>query len=241
MRGRRKFLVALLDGVAMFGLSRLNPIHQYFRNLHICQMKFPFLILLSLATTGFGRSPAGDFNNAYGSRFQQQTQQKSSTFQSTAPDVVHRWNRIAIDATGLDHTPPAPGENRAFGEQLGPGRSSRAMVHIAIFDAMNATVGRYQSFTGVTTTRAFSLAAAVSQAAHDTLVSLFPSQTTAFDSALAQDLSRVKSKRGKANGVNLGRQIAAAVLASRVGDGSELPEERVGIDYVTSDLPGYWR
>jgi len=227
----------------MFGLSRLNPIHQYFRNLHICQMKFSFLILLCLATTGFGRSPAGDFNNAYGSRFQQQTQQKSSTFQSTAPDVVHRWNRIAIDATGLDHTPPAPGENRDFGEQLGPGRSSRAMaiVHIAIFDAMNATVGRYQSFTGVTTTRAFSLAAAVSQAAHDTLVSLFPSQTTAFDSALAQDLSRVKSKRGKANGVNLGRQIAAAVLASRVGDGSELPEERVGIDYVTSDLPGYWR
>ena len=42
-------------------------------------------------------------------------------------------------------------------------------------------------------------------------------------------------------GVNLGREIAAAVLASRVGDGSEQPEERVGIDYVTSDLPGYWR
>jgi len=51
----------------------------------------------------------------------------------------------------------------------------------------------------------------------------------------------VKSKRERANGVNLGRKIAAAVLASRVGDGSEQPEERVGIDYVTSDLPGYWR
>src|SRR5437588_9748291 len=117
------------------------------------KMKLSLLLLLSLTATGFGRSPAGDFKDAYGSRFQGQTQEKSSTFQSAAPDVVHRWNRIAIDATGLDHTPPASGEDRKFGEQLGPGRSSRAMaiVHIAIFDAINATVGRYQSFTGVTT------------------------------------------------------------------------------------------
>ena len=33
---------------------------------------------------------------------------------------LRRWNQIAIDASGLDHTPPAPGEDRAFGEQLGP-------------------------------------------------------------------------------------------------------------------------
>jgi hypothetical protein len=32
----------------------------------------------------------------------------------------------------------APGESRVFGEQLGPGRSSRAtaIVHIAIFEAV---------------------------------------------------------------------------------------------------------
>ena len=64
---------------------------------------------------------------------------------------MHRWNQIAIDATGLDHTPVAPGENRVFGEQLGPGRASRAMaiVHIAIFDAINAILGGYQSYTGI--------------------------------------------------------------------------------------------
>jgi hypothetical protein len=52
---------------------------------------------------------------------------------------VH-WNRIAIDTSGVNHTPVAPGEPRVFGEQLGPGRASRAMaiVHIAIFDAVNA-------------------------------------------------------------------------------------------------------
>jgi hypothetical protein len=62
---------------------------------------------------------------------------------------LRHWNQIAIDASGLDHTPVAPNENRVFGEQLGPGRSSRAMaiVHIAIFDAVNAIVGGYRSYT----------------------------------------------------------------------------------------------
>ena len=64
---------------------------------------------------------------------------------------VRHWNSIAIDASGLDHTPVAPGENRTFGENLGPGRASRAMaiVHIAIFDAVNAIAGGYQSYSGL--------------------------------------------------------------------------------------------
>src|SRR3989442_5229266 len=41
---------------------------------------------------------------------------------------VRHWNEIAINASGLDHTPVAAGENRVFGEQFGPGRSSRAMA-----------------------------------------------------------------------------------------------------------------
>jgi hypothetical protein len=31
---------------------------------------------------------------------------------------LRRWNRIAIDASGLDHTPVAAGETRVFGEQF---------------------------------------------------------------------------------------------------------------------------
>src|SRR3989442_4807653 len=59
------------------------------------------------------------------------------------------WNAVAIDASGLDHTPVAAGEDRVFGEQLGPGRASRAMaiVHIAIFEAVNAFTAEWQSFT----------------------------------------------------------------------------------------------
>jgi hypothetical protein len=207
-------------------------------------MKLTAVLLLSLTATSFARPAAGNFKEALGEKFRRQSSQQTNNFPTSAPDSIHRWNRIAIDATGLDHTPPAPGENRAFGEQLGPGRSSRAMaiVHIAMFDAINATVGQYESFTGVTPrSRAISLAAAVSQAAHDTLVSLFSAQTATFDAALAQDLGRVKSRLQKANGIDLGRRIAASLLASRSNDGAELAEEKVGIDYLTSDLPGHWR
>ena len=38
-----------------------------------------------------------------------------------------------------------------FGEQLGPTRASRAMaiVHIAIFEAVNAIAGGYRSYPGI--------------------------------------------------------------------------------------------
>ena len=142
-------------------------------------MKFSLLLLFAISSTAFARGPAGTFRDVYGPRFHRQPatflQQKSKA----ASDVLHHWNRIAIDATGLDHTPVAPGENRVFGEQLGPGRSSRAMaiVHIAIFDAINAILGGYHSYTGIESApHPVSTRAAVAQAAHDTLVSLYPSQ-----------------------------------------------------------------
>ena len=43
-------------------------------------------------------------------------------------DALHFWNGVAVDASGLDFTPAAPGESRTFGEQLGPGRSGRAIA-----------------------------------------------------------------------------------------------------------------
>ena len=72
-------------------------------------------------------------------------------------------------------------------------------------------------------------------------VALFPSQAASFDSLVANDLAQIKSKTEKMNGIDLGRRAAAAILALRLNDGSQIPEPRVGIDYFTSDLPGHWR
>src|SRR5437588_1083408 len=207
-------------------------------------MKFSLLLLFAICSTGFARGPAGNFRDVYGPQFHRQPSASTNKISKIATDPVHRWNQIAIDATGLDHTPVAPGERRVFGEQLGPGRASRAMaiVHIAMFDAINAMTGQYQSYTGIeSAAHPVSIGAAVAQAAHDSLVTLYPSQRATFDQALVDDLFRVKSERLKNNGIAFGKQIAAAILASRVADGAEIPELHLGVDYFTSDLPGHWR
>src|SRR5437016_2125344 len=140
-------------------------------------MTVPLLLFFLFSASALARSPVGSFSNAYGPRFHRS--EVVTLQRAAASEAVHRWNQAAIDATGLDHTPVAPGENRVFGEQFGPGRSSRAMaiVHVAIFDAIDALLGGYHSYTGVSAPQgATSMDAAVGQAAHDTLVALFPSQ-----------------------------------------------------------------
>src|SRR5438045_5496079 len=134
-------------------------------------MKFSVLLLFAASSPVFATGPADNFHEVWGPKFHRQ--QTAAPNSKLLLDQVHRWNQIAINATGLDHTPVAPGENRVFGEQLGPGRASRAMaiVHIAIFDAINAVLGQYRSYTGIQSApHPFSTAAAVGQAAHDTLV-----------------------------------------------------------------------
>jgi hypothetical protein len=159
-------------------------------------------------------------------------------------DPVRRWNAIAINASGLDHTPVPPDSERVFGEQYGPTRASRAMaiVHIAIFDALDAITGGGRSYTGVEAVRPpASAEAAIAQAAHDTLAALFPSQAASFDALLAEDLDGIRNPRAKANGIDLGQRVAAAILAARANDGSEHSEPLYGIDYIASDAPGQWR
>lgn len=160
-------------------------------------------------------------------------------FNPTSQSWILKWNHIAVDASGLDHTPTKPGDTRVFGHQLGPTRSSRAMaiVHIAMFEAVNAIVGGYESYTGTPPAPAnTSMRAAICQAAHDTLLALFPSHAPNFAAKLAEDLDSIPDGAEKQNGIALGQQTAAAILALRENDGSELD-----LPYVFSDQPGRWR
>jgi hypothetical protein len=155
-------------------------------------------------------------------------------------DAVRHWNEIALNANALDHVPVAP----EGPEQLGPLRTARAfaIVHIAIFDAVNAIVGGYKSYTGLSPARkGASLHASIAQAAHDTLVELFPSQTKSFDALLAEDLSKIHDGRAKEDGIDLGRQAAAAILALRANDGSQHDEELYGDEYMAAAGLGKWR
>jgi hypothetical protein len=162
---------------------------------------------------------------------------------STADSVLY-WNEVMTDANAIDHTPPDEGESRIFGEQLGPARTSLAfaIVHIAIFDAVNAIAGGYQSYTGLDRAPdGTSVQAAVAQAAHDTLAVLFPSQQPRFAALLAEDLRRIPAGPAKENGIEVGRCAAEAILALRADDGSDHPEPVIGVDYFPGNKPGKWR
>lgn len=150
-----------------------------------------------------------------------------------------KWNRIAIDASGLDHTAVAPGEDRVFGHQLGPVRASRAMaiVHIAMADSVAAATGEFQAYTRLTSeTTGLAVDAAIAQAARDTLAAMFPSQSATFDAELTESLDEIADGATKDAGVALGREAANLILALREGDGSDVP-----VNYVFGDQPGQWR
>src|SRR5438034_4109036 len=137
------------------------------------------VLFLCLSLSAFAGGPADSVRDALGPLYEATPHLSASPRSGprNGLDSVRRWNQIAVDASGLDHTPPAPGENRVFREQLGPGRASRAIaiVQIAVFDAINAITGGYESYTGIPCAHTHtSVEAAIAQAAHDTLVALFP-------------------------------------------------------------------
>jgi hypothetical protein len=147
-------------------------------------------------------------------------------------DAVLDWNAILLQANANDFDPavvPTP-------DQDGPTRTSRAfaIVHAAIFDAVNSIDGSYTPYlSSVRASQGASIEAAVAQAAHDTLVALYPHQSAMFDEALDNALENIPPGRAR-QGVAVGQAVAANILKVRKNDGSQL----VGT-YIPSMLPGY--
>lgn len=160
--------------------------------------------------------------------------------------AVDVWSTATMDAVAIDHTPVAPGETRVFGEQIGPGRTARAMaiVHIAMFEAMNAIDPQYTSYLGITpVVQGFQVdaRAAVAQAAYDTLAALFPSQEPRIKNDLEQFLGNSTRRPATLRGIDLGHTCASSILSRRTNDGSAHQEPLVGIDYQTGNAPGDWQ
>jgi hypothetical protein len=203
---------------------------------------------IALAVHAFAAPNVSSVQDYLGPKFHAVQQQapsraKTATAGATAAETLAHWNQIAIDASGLDHTPVAAGNTRVFGEQLGPARASRAMaiVHIAMFDSVNGVLGGYKSYTNIAPARNASIAVAIAQAARDSLTALFPSQQATFDQALASDLNQISAGAAKTDGIDLGHRAAAAILALRSTDGSAQAEQKLGLQFFTSNDAGKWR
>ncbi len=68
------------------------------------------------------------------------------------------------------------------------------------------------------------------------MVSLYPAATASFDTALAARLAPLPQPAAS-QGVDIGKQVAQAVIQWRTGDGSAGPDPA----YTNAPLPGLWR
>jgi hypothetical protein len=106
-----------------------------------------------------------------------------------------------------------------------PNARGMAMLHVAMFEAVNAVDRRYAPYKlKLSADGQTSKEAAAAMAAHDVLIALHPDQRANIDSALRASLAAVAEGDPKARGIELGRKAAAGVLALRANDGSTVEE-----------------
>src|SRR5437868_11651227 len=94
-----------------------------------CRTCLIFLIaLLAVSTSTWAQSQSQNGIEIWGPRYSP-VPHGTNHQHSTGTDSLHHWNLVAVNASGLDHTPVAAGDTRVFGEQFGPGRASRPTMH----------------------------------------------------------------------------------------------------------------
>lgn len=139
---------------------------------------------------------------------------------------VIEWNRTLLSIVRTPGAqPPTIHATRSF-----------AMLHGAIFDAVNAIDRTYEPYTLrlQRVSREASPFAAADEAAHDVLVALYPGFSAALDAELQQDLDQIPDGKDKWEGLAVGEAAATAIIALRQDDGSgaTLPP------YVSTGQPG---
>jgi hypothetical protein len=147
--------------------------------------------------------------------------------QAQSPDVVLEWNRLLLAAIG---TPGAINPTIFFTRYL-------AVMNVAVFEALNSFERTYTPYVDwVTVPPGASRDAAVAQAAHDALSTMFPTEVAVFDATLAAQLSRLPSTAAQ-DGARVGAAAARAVIERRRTDGWNRPP----VVYLLPSLAGFWQ
>jgi hypothetical protein len=145
-------------------------------------------------------------------------------------DVVSDWNAVlgtAMRNAGI-----------ATGSQTRP----LAIMHAAVFDAVNGIARKYEPyFVTDWAPGGARQEAAAAQAAYTAVVSLIPSQTALFDAQLALSLAAIPGAEGPSQSITRGRawgeRVAMDILAWRSGDGFA----GGGTPFCCGATPGVWR
>src|ERR1700738_4814961 len=148
-----------------------------------------------------------------------------STAQVTKPvSQVVQWNRILLGIVRTAGAQPAT---------IHPTHSF-AIMHGAIYDAVNAIDGTHKPYlVRLGASHFASQEAAAAAAAHEVLVKLYPNFRATLDAQLQQALAQLPNG-GKADGVSIGNTVADRILALRTNDGSNAQP----IPYVFGNAPG---
>ncbi len=145
---------------------------------------------------------------------------------SRADDMVLRWNQVLHTTVRIDNTSPGP---------TWASRNS-ALVHLAIFEAVNSIQRTYQPFYEyVPASPAASIDAAAAQAAYRMLIHLYPAQKSVLEINRASSLASIPATERTA-GVAVGNAAADLIIARRTNDGSDN-----NTPYVPKSDPGKWR
>ena len=127
---------------------------------------------------------------------------------SDSPDVVIEWNQLLQ----ANHPATGPAAPRYY-----------AMLHVAMFDAVNAIERDYSPYgVQVFAPAGASAEAAAAQAGHDILAALIPGVAPTFATALKARLDTIQPALATL-GKSVGRKVALEVLASRQNDGYSDP------------------
>jgi hypothetical protein len=140
-------------------------------------------------------------------------------------DVILEWNALMLDAIRADNS--------------GPTLSTRnlAILHTAMFDAVNSVVRTHQPyqflFDAPEGTSAEAAAVAAGYTVMNTLYQTLGARTRDLYDVYVEG---ALGDPGLTNGLSLGRVIGESTLQSREADGSQTE-----VVYIPSDLPGQWR
>ena len=146
--------------------------------------------------------------------------------QRAQADVVLQWNEIAISTLDANRVNPFEAARVA------------AIVQTAVFEAVNAVTGRYEPYLGtVGAPRGASPRAAAIAAAHAVLVHYYPGSAVMLDTERAASLAALADGQAKTDGIAVGLNAAAAMIARRSNDGSSPPR----FFLPSSAAPGEWQ
>lgn len=141
--------------------------------------------------------------------------------------VILDWNAVALEAMG----------GPTYQHSLLASRIN-AMTHIAMHDALNAVVPKYQTYAFNQRDKAAHPIAAAASAAYEVLVGSFPDQKLMLDERLKASLAKVEEGEAKTRGITLGKKVAAAILSLRQKDKAfDDPIANVPV----SDVPGVYQ